>query len=81
MQSYQRLIQIPVEEDDGESALAAVGCVTAVRRILDSVQKNKELLHKIEGIVYPILMHSLTSDGLDAIEDGLDCIALILYHG
>jgi len=32
--SYQRLIQVNVEEDDGESALAAVGCVTAVRRIL-----------------------------------------------
>jgi hypothetical protein len=26
-------------------------------------------------------MHSLTSDGMDAIEDGLDCIALLAYHG
>jgi len=26
-------------------------------------------------------MHSLTPDGLDAIEDGLDCIALMIYHG
>lgn len=26
-------------------------------------------------------MHILTPDGLDAIEDGLDCIALILYYG
>jgi hypothetical protein len=35
--AYQRLIQVSVEEDDGESTLAAVGCVTAIRRILDSV--------------------------------------------
>jgi hypothetical protein len=29
----------------------------------------------------PMLMYSLTPDGLDSIEDSLDCIALILYHG
>ena len=79
--SYQRLIQVPIHEDDGESQLAAVGCVTALRRIIDSVSKNQQLLAKIEPIIYPILMHSLTPDGLDAIEDGLDCLALILYHG
>lgn len=27
------------------------------------------------------MLHTLTPDGLDAIEDGLDCIALVLYHG
>lgn len=69
-----------VEEDDGESALAAVGCVTAIRRILDSVQCNPEVMGRIEEIVYPILMHGLTVDGLDAIEDVLDCIAIILYY-
>ena len=26
-------------------------------------------------------MHGLTPDGLDAIEDALDCIALLVYHG
>lgn len=78
--SYQRLIQVNVEEDDGESALAAVGCVTAIRRILDSVSTNAPLLQKLEEIVFPILMHSLTMDGLDAIEDGLDCIALFVYY-
>ncbi len=28
-----------------------------------------------------MLMYALTPDGLDAIEDALDCIAMILYHG
>lgn len=79
--SYMRLIQVNAEDDDGESALAAVGCVTAVRRILDSIHKNKDLLRRIEDIIFPILAQSLTPDGLDAIEDSLDCIALILYHG
>ena len=70
-----------VEDDDGESALAAVGCVTALRRILDSCQKNKHLLVQMEDIIYPILVHSLTSQGMDAIEDGVDCLTLLLYYG
>jgi hypothetical protein len=28
-----------------------------------------------------MLMYSLTPDGLDSIEDALDCITMILYHG
>ena len=28
-----------------------------------------------------MLLHSLTIDGLDAIEEGIDCITIILYHG
>lgn len=79
--SYQRLIQVNVEDDDGESALAAVGCVTAIRRILDSVQENKGLLAQLEERIFPILMHGLTQDGMDAIEDALDCVVLLLYYG
>lgn len=26
-------------------------------------------------------MHGLTPDGIDAIEDGVDCVAMILYYG
>ena len=26
-------------------------------------------------------MYSLTPDGLDSIEDALDCVTMILYHG
>lgn len=36
---------------------------------------------QLQSVIYPILMHGLTPDGLDAIEDDLDCIALILYYG
>jgi hypothetical protein len=35
--AYTRLSKVTADEDDGESALAAVGCVTAIRRILDSI--------------------------------------------
>jgi len=32
-------------------------------------------------IIYPILMHALTPDGLDSIDDGLDCINIFIYYG
>ena len=41
---YRRLIEVNMDDDDGESALAAVGCVTAIRQLLDSVSKNKVVL-------------------------------------
>lgn len=39
------MILTNIEDDDGEGALAAVGCVTAIRRIMESVQSNKQLLN------------------------------------
>lgn len=31
--------------------------------------------------MYPCLLHSLTSDGLDSIEEGIGCISMIIYYG
>jgi hypothetical protein len=80
--AFHRLVHTNIEDDDdGESALAAQGCVVTVRRILDSISKNQELLGRVEGIVMPMLMYSLTPDGIDCIDDALDCITMIIYHG
>lgn len=38
-------------------------------------------MEQVENIIYPCLLHSLTADGLDSIEEGIECIILILYHG
>jgi len=44
VESYQRLIGTNVEEDDGEGALAAVGCVETIKRILESCKNSADLL-------------------------------------
>jgi len=36
MKAYKRMVTADVDDDDGETALAAMGCVTAIRRILNS---------------------------------------------
>ena len=78
--SYQRLVSVNVDEDNGESALAAVGCVTAIRRILEGCENNSQLILQMENLLYPILAYSLTPEGLDAIEDTVDCISIILTN-
>ena len=41
---YRRLIQIKVEDDDGEALLAASGCCSAARRLIDGCSKQKDLI-------------------------------------
>mmetsp|Transcript_29520 Transcript_29520/g.44887 ORF Transcript_29520/g.44887 Transcript_29520/m.44887 type:complete len:666 (+) Transcript_29520:641-2638(+) len=78
---YIRLIGQDADEDEGESILAAVASFTSIRRILDSVNTDVNLLAQIEHIIYPCLLHSLTADGLDSIEEGIDCITMLLFNG
>lgn len=80
-QQYVRLIGQDIGDDDGESILAAIASFTSIRRIIDAIQHDVQLLIQVEHIVYPCLLHSLTADGLDSIEEGIDCITLFLYHG
>ena len=80
-QQYIRLIKQDNDDDDGESILAAVASFTSMRRIIDAIQNDVHLLPQIENIMYPCLLHSLTADGLDSIEEGVDCISMFLYHG
>jgi len=76
---YKRLLE--VEDDDGESALAAMGCISAIRRVLDAVSDNKLLLKQLFPVVLPLIQHGITIDGMDTIEDAMDCLAIFLYHG
>ena len=80
-QQYIRLIKQDNDDDDGESILAAVASFTSMRRIIDAIQTDVPLLAQIEHIMYPCLLHSLTADGLDSIEEGVDCISMFLYYG
>ena len=61
--------------------MAAAGGVTAIRRIIEALNKDKSGLSQILPVIYPTLTHTLTPDGLEAIEEGLDCINILIYHG
>ena len=78
--SYLRLIQIDAKDDGGESALAALGCVQAVTRIIKSCKNNSKMLQKIEDIIQPVLMVAMSKDGIETLEESADCIALIIHY-
>jgi len=79
--SYQRLIQVNAIDDGGDSAMASMGCVTALGRIIRSCKSNKEILAKLEKIVYPVIVHSFTLEGDGTLEEASDCLSLLLYYG
>lgn len=84
VKKYQAMVtEDPNAEDDDEEEqiLAATKCVTAIRRILEAVHKDKATMMEIMRIIYPVMMYSLTPDGLDSIDDGLDCINTCIYYG
>ena len=52
-----------------------------MRRILDIVVSDEELILQIENIMMPCIEHSLTEAGMDRVEESLDCIIQFVYHG
>lgn len=60
--------------------MAAVGCVTALSRILRSCKSNADLLSRLEALIYPVIEHSLTSNGLESLEEAADCLNLLIYY-
>ena len=80
---YQALVTEEISEEmngEEEKYLAAAGCVTAIRRILDAINKDKAGLAQVLPVIYPILLHSLSEDGNDSIDDGLDIINIFIYY-
>lgn len=68
------------DENGGEAVLTANGCICAIRRIIAAVSKHPNLLEHIEEEIYPSILFCLTPDGLDYIEDSIDCAILLVYH-
>ena len=69
------------DDDEMESLLAAQAMFTSIRRLIEACKKDQALLEQIEEMIYPCLLHSLTAEGLDSIEEGIDCIVMLCYHG
>ena len=81
---YESLVSLENDdEDDGveERILAAAGCVAAIRRIIEASSKDKNMLAQLFPVIYSVIVHSLTPEGLDAIDEGLDCVNIFIYYG
>lgn len=65
-------------DDDGETELAAAGCLDAIKNILNAPQNN-DAYTLVEPALFPIFNYCLTETGCDYIGEILELINLILY--
>lgn len=65
-------------DDDGETELAASGCLEAIKRILNS-PLNDEAYTAMEPALFPIFNFCLTENGCDFISEALELLNLLLY--
>jgi len=69
------------EDQDNETSLTADGLITAMRRVLNSISgKFPELYPQLEVILERSLYVSLQDDSETQTEEGLYCIAELIYN-
>ena len=70
-----------LEEEDNETSLTADGLITAIRRVLQSISGMfPELYPQLEQILEQSLFVTLTDEGESQIEEGLSCIAELIFN-
>ena len=65
-------------DDDGETELAAAGCLDAIKNILNSPLTDDAYV-AVEPALFPIFNYCLTETGCDFIGEILELINLMLY--
>lgn len=80
VENYKKVFEKDTEEDYGTYGMAASALVTTVKCIIEAVKNNHELLKKIEDIIFPMVVKTLTPDGLECLDEGLQCFTIIMYY-
>lgn len=82
-EAYLRLIaqKGSGDEEDNETLLTADGLMTAIKRVLNSISgEYKHLYPELEQILEKPIEVTFTEAGSSSIEDGITCLAELLYN-
>lgn len=82
-EAYARLIKSKGEwdEEDAETCMTADGLMSAIRKILNSISgKFPQLYPQLEEILEPALYVTLSEEGMSSTDEGLTCIAELIYN-
>lgn len=82
-EAYARLIKSKGEwdEEDAETSMTADGLMSAIRKILNSISgKFPQLYPQLEEILEPALYVTLSEEGMSSTDEGLTCIAELIYN-
>ena len=69
------------ERDEDGTPFVAMSSISAIGRVIHSIQKDQAMLRQVEPIVLPLLKHTLTPCGVDGIDEGLSIMNCILSPG
>lgn len=75
---FNRLIHINVDDDNGESHLAAEGVIKAMNRIVNVCSNKENIIKEVEIIIKPVIEFSLSGEGFEYLDEGLDIIRSII---
>jgi hypothetical protein len=68
-------------DEDQETCLTAVGLMSAIRKVLESISgQYKELYPQLEEILEKPIEVTFTEAGATSIEEGIYCLSEILYN-
>lgn len=78
--AFTRMIQKDMNEDEGESAMAAVSTLNTISKIIDVLEEKPEDLVKVSHILKPVFDHCLSEEGCDYFEETLNLLTCLLYY-
>lgn len=79
--SSQRRESNDMDDEDNETSLTADGLITAIRRVLNSISgKFPQLYPQLEVILEKSLYVTLQEDSETQTEEGLNCIAELIFN-
>jgi len=66
--------------DDEESAMAALECLNAIQTILQAISERPELYPPVEEVLLPLMKLTLSDEFADFFEDGVKIITFITFY-
>jgi len=80
VENYKKLASKDNDEEYGGLGMATSSLVTTIKCILEAVKNNKELLIKLEPVIFPLVVNTLTPDGLENLDEAMECMTLIMFE-
>lgn len=78
--AFNRMIAKDMNEDEGESAMAAVSTLNTISKIIDFLEDKPEDLVKVSLILKPVFEYCLSEKGCDYFEETLNLLTCLLYY-
>lgn len=81
VENYKKIAQKEENvEEYGSVGMATSGLVITIRSIIQSCKNNPELLLKIEPIVFPMIVTSLSPNCWETLDEAMECITSIMNY-